>query len=94
MLAALTYGFTTGDFWGDGRVLMSVAWGRVSLLDVYVGFGLFCGWVAFRERSRLAAAAWILLVLTLGNMVTCLYAFLALARSRGDWSRFWLGARA
>ena len=29
-----------------------------------------------------------------GNMLACLYAFLALVRSRGDWRRFWLGAKA
>jgi Protein of unknown function (DUF1475) len=94
MLAALTYGFALGDFWGDGRVLVSVPWGRVSLLDVYVGFGLFCGWIAFRERSWAHAAAWILIVLTLGNLLACLYAFRALAGSQGNWARFWMGARA
>jgi hypothetical protein len=93
MAAALAYAFTVGDFWGDGRVLMAVPWGQVSLIDVYVGFALFCGWVAFRERRVSVSAAWIVLVLVLGNMLACLYAFLALVRSRGDWTSFWMGAR-
>jgi hypothetical protein len=94
MITTLTYGFAAGDFWGDGRVLMSVAWGQVTMVDIYVGFVLFCGWVAFREPSRWRAAVWIVLVLTLGNFLTCVYTFAALVQSRGNWTTFWMGARA
>ena len=38
MGAALVYGFTVGDFAGEGSVLLSMPWGVVSLVDVYVGF--------------------------------------------------------
>jgi len=36
----------------------------------------------------------IVALLALGNVLAALYALLAAARSRGDWSRFWLGRRA
>ena len=45
MLAGLIYGFAWGDFWKDGGALMDNPWGVVSLVDVYVGFLLFLGWV-------------------------------------------------
>ena len=36
----------------------------------------------------------VLLVLILGNVITSGYVLLTLARSRGDWRLFWMGARA
>ena len=49
MLVGLIYGFGWGDFWEDGGELMDNPWGIVSLVDVYVGFFLFLGWVWIRE---------------------------------------------
>jgi hypothetical protein len=94
MAAMLVHGFTEGRFWEEGGVLTSIPWGRVSLADVYVGFALFGGWVAFREPSKPRAAVWIISILVLGNMVSGLYALVALGESRGSWPRFWLGHRA
>lgn len=93
MGAAIGYGFAAGDFFAEGRVLLSMPWGIVSLVDLYVGFALFSAWIAFREASAVRAAVWILLVVVLGNLTTSLYVLLALARSRGDWAQFWQGAR-
>jgi hypothetical protein len=93
MAVALVHGFTAGDFRAEGRTLLSIPWGRVSLVDVYVGFALFSGWVVYRERSASRAVAWIVLVATLGNLVSCLYVLLALRRHAGDWPGFWLGRR-
>lgn len=92
MAAAIAHGFTAGDFFAEGRELASMPWGIVSLVDLYVGFALFAGWIAFREASAVRAALWIVLVLVLGNLTASLYVVVALVRSRGDWTRFWLGA--
>jgi hypothetical protein len=94
MAGALVYGFAAGDLRGEGRVLTTMPWGAVSLIDVYVGFALFLGWAAFREASVPRTLLWGGLVFTLGNVITCGYVLLVLARSRGDWRRFWMGARA
>jgi hypothetical protein len=94
MAAILVYGFAQGRFWEEGRVLTTLPWGRVSLADVYVGFALFSGWVAFRERSIARAGVWIVSILVLGNVVSSFYALTALVESRGSWTRFWLGHRA
>jgi len=90
----LIYGFTVGDFSGEGSTLLRMPWGQVSLVDVYVGFMLFSGWVAYRERSVLRSIIWIVAIIILGNFTASLYALIALYRSGGDWKRFWLGSRA
>ena len=94
MAAILVYGFAVGDFGGEGQVLLSMPWGIVSLVDVYVGFVLFSGWIVYREKSLLRSVVWITLVMILGNFTASLYALIALLTSRGDWKRFWMGRRA
>jgi hypothetical protein len=94
MGVTLVYGFTRGDLSADGAVLVSIPWGIVSLVDVYVGFTLFSGWVIFREPSRLRALLWVILIMVLGFFIAGIYTFLALQASSGDWRRFWLGHRA
>ncbi len=94
MGGTLVYGFTQGNLSADGSVLLSVPWGIVSLVDVYVGFALFSGWVVYREASLLRALVWVALIMVLGFFLASLYALLALQASGGDWKRFWLGYRA
>ena len=94
MAAILIYGFTMGDFGGEGQALLSMPWGIVSLVDVYVGFILFSGWIVYREKSPLRSAIWVIAVMVLGNFTASLYALIALITSRGDWKRFWMGRRA
>ena len=91
MATAIAYGLLAGDFWSEAPLLLSHPWFHVSMIDLYTGFFLFGGWIAFRERSRLVAAIWIVLLLTLGNLASCLYAVIAAVRARGDWQTFWLG---
>jgi hypothetical protein len=93
MSGAIAYGFGWGDFWAEGRALLAMPWGAVSLVDVYVGFFLFAGWILFREGMGLRSCLWILLVLILGNLVSCIYVLRAVAGSAGDWHRFWLGVK-
>ena len=45
MLVSITTAFISGDFFQEGSVLLSLAWGKVSLIDVYIGFIIFCGWI-------------------------------------------------
>ncbi len=94
MSAVLIYGFTVGDFSGEGAALLRMPWGIVSLVDLYVGFILFCGWIFFREKSPVVAVLWAVAMMVLGNFTASLYVLVALFRSRGDWRRFWLGHRA
>ena len=94
MTAVLIYGFTAGDFAEEGKQLLSMPWGIVSLVDLYVGFFLFSGWIVYREESAVRSVVWVVLVMVLGFWTASLYALIALQTSGGDWQRFWMGHRA
>lgn len=94
MTGVLVYGFTVGDFGVDGGQILQNPWGLVSMVDLYVGFILFSGWIAYREKSPLAAVIWIVLMMVLGFFTGSLYTFIALMKSDGDWKKFWLGKNA
>jgi hypothetical protein len=94
MTAVLIYGFTVGDFAEEGKQLLSMPWGIVSLVDLYVGFFLFSGWIVYREESAVRSVVWVVLVMVLGFWTASLYALIALQTSGGDWQRFWMGHRA
>ncbi len=83
MAAGLVYGFAAGDGWTEVRTLAEYPWFIVSIIDVYIGFILFACWIALRERL-LPAVVWIILLMTLGNLVACVYlAIAAIQASRG-----------
>lgn len=91
MLITFIYGFVYGDFWGEGSLLLSLAWGQVSLIDVYIGFGIVSAWVAYREVHMAPSLLWIIGIMLLGNFLACAYIWLQLERSGGNWDKFWYG---
>jgi hypothetical protein len=93
MTGVLIYGFAVGDFSGEGGQLLSMPWGIVSLVDLYVGFVLFSGWIVYREKSLARSAVWVVLMMILGFWTASLYTLIALQTSGDDWQRFWLGQR-
>ena len=93
MTAVLIYGFTVGDFAQEGKQLLSMPWGIVSLVDLYVGFVLFSGWIVYREGLHIRSVIWVILMMVLGFWAASLYTLIALQASRGDWRRFWMGHR-
>ena len=94
MTAILVYGFAIGDFSAEGSQLLRMPWGIVSLVDLYVGFILFSGWIVYREQSFIRSIVWVVLMMVLGFWTASLYTFIALQTSGGDWQRFWMGRRA
>lgn len=93
MGGVLIYAFVAGDFAAEGRELLSLPWGVVSLVDLYVGFILFSGWIVYREKSLGRSIPWVFLVMALGFLTASLYTLVALQNSGGDWKRFWMGHR-
>ena len=93
MTGVLLYAFTTGNLAQEGSVLLSMPWGIVSLVDLYVGFILFSGWIVYREKSVVRSVVWVILMMVLGFFTASLYVFIALQASDGDWGRFWMGRR-
>lgn len=94
MTGILIYGFTVGDFSVEGARLLTMPWGIVSLVDLYVGFILFSGWIVFREKALLPSVIWVILMMVLGFWAGALYTFIALQTSNGDWKRFWNGKQS
>ena len=93
MGGVLIYAFVAGDFAAEGRELLSLPWGVVSLVDLYVGFILFSGWIVYREKSLSRSIPWVFFVMVLGFFTASLYTLVALQTSGGDWKRFWMGHR-
>lgn len=81
MAAALVYGFGAGGGWAEVQKLLDYPWFVVSLVDVYVGFILFACWIAMRERL-VPSLVWIALLMTLGNLVACIYVMYAVYTRR------------
>jgi hypothetical protein len=94
MAGAIGYALIVGDFFEEADLLLGLPWFHLSMIDLYVGFFLFSGWILFRERSRPVAIAWIFALLLLGNLTSCVYALVVAVRAKGDWTAFWLGHRA
>jgi hypothetical protein len=94
MTGILVYGFTVGNFSAEGSKLLTMPWGIVSLVDLYVGFTLFSCWIVYREKAILPSIIWVVLMMVLGFFTGALYTFIALQTSGGDWRRFWMGKRA
>jgi hypothetical protein len=94
MTGILIYGFIVGNFSAEGGRLLAMPWGIVSLVDLYVGFALFSGWIVFREKALLPSIIWVILMMVLGFWAGALYTFIALQTSGGDWKRFWYGKRS
>jgi Protein of unknown function (DUF1475) len=94
MTGILIYGFTVGDFSGEGAKLLAMPWGIVSMVDLYVGFTLFSCWIVYREKAVLPSVIWVVLMMVLGFFTGALYTFIALQTSGGDWRKFFMGKRA
>jgi hypothetical protein len=77
MVAVIGHAFVTGDFFGEGKWLFAHPWGRVSLVDLYVGFAIVGCWIAARERTILRTVPWILALVFLGSLATCAYVLIA-----------------
>lgn len=81
MTIALFVGFTSGDFSGEGGEILDLIWGRITLIDLYVGVALLSVFVVWRERSPAVSGAWIVAFVVLGHLATALYVLLASLRA-------------
>lgn len=76
MAGAVVYGFLAGDFGDEGRNILDLAWGRVTLIDLYIGLMLFGGWIVIRD-GWVRAIPWFVALVVLGNLAAAAYAFRA-----------------
>ena len=88
MSSFIIYATIYGDFYSEGAVLMSMPWGIVSLVDIYLGLIIFCCWVYWREKNKNIALLWTVSILLLGNMISCLYILKSAYESDGSLNDF------
>jgi hypothetical protein len=80
MAIAVAIALASGGFVEEGRVLIASTWGRLTLIDLYVGLVLFSAFVIWREQSTRSALVWITAFVVLGNLATAAYLVLAMTR--------------
>ena len=73
MAVAIAVAFATGDFFEEGSAIWALPWGKVSLIDIYVGLAFFAAWIAYREDSIWATGAWWVALVVLGNLAAAAY---------------------
>lgn len=94
MSVALYQGFTKGNFFVDGGIILDNPWGIVSMVDLYVGFTLFSMWVFFRERNVMVSVLWIISLMIFGFLSGSFYVAIHLSKSKGNWNKFFMGWRS
>lgn len=80
ILAATLWASRQMPFWETPREIVAHPWFIATLVDTYLAFFTYWLWVAYRERSFIAAAVWLLLIFALGNLAMAAYALIALWR--------------
>lgn len=82
MTAAIVAGFATASFTEEGGTIVELAWGRVTLVDIYLAFLFGWLWIAWRERSASRAALWGLATIVTGSVALFGYLLGASLRAR------------
>ena len=91
--AFMIWAMTVGDFKAEMSQLLSLPWGMVVTLDVYIGLALFSAWMFYREEKSVVALLWTLALVVGGNIVTCVYVLRAAYSSERSAMRFFAGRR-
>jgi len=73
MAFIIVVGLLSGGFGDEGSTIWALWWGKVTLIDLYVGLVFFGAWLFTRERRPLAVALWWLGLVVLGNLAAALY---------------------
>ncbi|TVP69994.1 MAG: hypothetical protein EA340_06325 [Nitriliruptor sp.] len=82
MISAIVGAFSVASFPEDGAAIVALAWGRVTLVDLYLAFLFGWLWIVWRERSVARAAAWGLATVVTGSLALFLYLLAASLRAR------------
>jgi hypothetical protein len=81
MVAMVGRAFALGSFGDEGATLLGLAWGQVTLVDLYLALLLGWLWIAWRERSALRAVVWLVATVTLGSIALLGYVLVAALRA-------------
>lgn len=78
MAGAIVYGVVSGGFGEDFAAVWALPWGKVSLVDLFVGLFLVAVVIIWRERQVRRWLPWVVALLVLGNLTTGAYLIWAL----------------
>lgn len=67
-----------------GPRLAADPWGWVTIIDVYLGFLVFGGYLCVREGRAARAVPWLAAIAVLGNVATAVYVLWVLWRAGWD----------
>jgi len=73
MTVALVLGWASGGFGAEGGEILELVWGRITLIDLYLGVALIATFVVWREGSLRRAWPWLVGFVLLGNLATAIY---------------------
>ena len=84
MLCVTTWASLQCPLFGVPRAVATHPWFIATLFDAYWGFVTFFVWVCFKQTSWLARGAWLLAILSLGNIAMSAYCLAELFRTPSD----------
>lgn len=82
MTATILGAFSVASFTDEGASLVALAWGRVTLIDLYLALLPAWIWIAWRERSGPRAAVWAVATVVTGSLALFVYLLVASLRAR------------
>lgn len=84
ILGATGWASTQMAMWDTPRAVATHPWFIATLVDTYLAFFTFWIWVAYKERSNIMRALWLLLIFALGNIAIAGYMLIQLWRLPRD----------
>jgi Protein of unknown function (DUF1475) len=64
----------------EWEFLASIPWMRATLWDFYTNVAVIWLWICYKERTVWARLLWLILLVGLGSVATCVYILIALFR--------------
>lgn len=64
----------------EWNFLGSIPWMRATLWDFYTNVFVIFVWICYKEKTILSKGTWLLLLVTLGSIASCIYMLVQLFR--------------
>ncbi len=94
MAISITLSFVYGDFLAEGKELINMPWGIMSLIDIYISFLVIIIWVIYREKNIFKIVFISIGIIVLGSFTIAAYILLLLIQHKGINKEFFMGKHA